>query len=75
MISAYSLIREKSFIRGGEKLNIIQWFRDLFGDKETVYLKQRLESEKYKLALEDFAIQMGINLIAGALQNVNFAPT
>lgn len=53
-------------------MNIVQWFRDLFGDKETVYLKQRLESEKYKLALEDFAIQMGINMIAGAIAKCEF---
>jgi HK97 family phage portal protein len=53
-------------------LKIAQIFRDIFGGKDTVYMTQKLESEKYKLAIEDFAIQMAINIIAGAVSKCEF---
>jgi HK97 family phage portal protein len=46
--------------------------RNIFGDRDTVYVKQRLDSERYKLAIEDFAIQMAINMIAGAVAKCEF---
>ncbi len=53
-------------------MRIIEILRDMFGDKDTVYVTQKLESEKYKLAIEDFAIQMAINMIAGAVAKCEF---
>lgn len=53
-------------------MKLVDFLRDFFGDKEIVYIKQKLESEKYKLAIEDFAIQMAINLIAGAVSKCEF---
>lgn len=53
-------------------MKIIEFLRDIFGDKETVYIKQKLESEKYKLDIEDFSIQMAINMIAGLIAKCEF---
>lgn len=53
-------------------MKIIQWFKDFFGDKTTVTLNARLESQQYHLAIEDFAICMAINIIAGAVSKCEF---
>jgi HK97 family phage portal protein len=53
-------------------LRIIDFFRDIFSGKDTVYVKERAESEKFKLAIEGFSVQMAINLIAGLIANCEF---
>jgi HK97 family phage portal protein len=53
-------------------VKIIEFLRDIFGGKETVYIKQKLESEKYKLDIENFSIQMAINMLAGLIAKCEF---
>ena len=53
-------------------MKIIEFLRDIFGGKETVYIKQKLQSEKYKLDIENFSIQMAINMIAGLIAKCEF---
>lgn len=53
-------------------MRIIEWLRDIFGKKDTVTLSDKIEMQQYKLAVEDFAIQMAINLIAGAVSKCEF---
>ncbi|SCL88002.1 phage portal protein [Sporanaerobacter sp. PP17-6a] len=53
-------------------MKVVDFLRDFFGDKKTVYITQKLESERYKLAIEDFSIQMAINMIAGAIGKCEF---
>ncbi len=53
-------------------MRLIEFFRDMFGTQETIYLTQKYESEKCKLAVEDFAVQMAINMIAGAIAKCEF---
>lgn len=53
-------------------MKFVQFLRDFFGGKETVYVKQKLESEKYKLEIEHFSIQMAINIIAGLIAKCEF---
>jgi HK97 family phage portal protein len=53
-------------------LKFIDFLRDMFGSKETVYVKQRLESEKYKLDIENFSVQMAINMLAGLIAKCEF---
>lgn len=44
----------------------------MFGEKDTITLAEKIETQQYKLAVEDFAIQMAINLIAGAVSKCEF---
>ena len=53
-------------------MKFVEFLRDMFGSKNTVYVKQKLESEKYKLAIEDFSIQMAINMLAGLIAKCEF---
>lgn len=53
-------------------MKIIEFFRDVFFPGKTVYLNQKLESQKYKLAIEGFSVQMAINLLAGLLAKCEF---
>lgn len=53
-------------------MKIINFLRDIFGDKSTVFVNQKGEQEKYKLAIEDFAVQMAINILAGMLAKCEF---
>lgn len=53
-------------------MKFVEFLRDIFGGKETVYVKQKLESEKYKLEIENFSIQMAINMIAGLIAKCEF---
>ena len=53
-------------------MKFFEIMRNIFGDKDTVYMTQKLESQKYKLAIEDFSIQMAINMIAGAVSKCEF---
>lgn len=53
-------------------MKIIEFLRDIFTPGKTLYVKEKLESEKYKLAMEAFSIQMAINLLAGLLAKCEF---
>ena len=53
-------------------MKFVDFIRDFFGPKDTVYVKQRLESEKYSLNIENFAVQMTINIIAGIISKCEF---
>jgi hypothetical protein len=50
-------------------LKFLGWIKDFFGvDQATVYLNQQaIAMQEVQLAIEDFAICMAINLIAGAV--------
>ena len=48
-------------------MNIIEFFKDIFIPGKTVDVSQKMELEKYKLAIEVFSIQMAINMIAGLI--------
>jgi len=67
--------RNKAFyfaLKGGEDLKIIEFLRDMFGTKDTVYLNEKIYSDATKLAVEDFAINTAINLIAGCISKCEF---
>lgn len=53
-------------------MKIIEFLRDIFTPGKTVYVKQKLESQKYKLSIGCFSVQMAINLIAGMLAKCEF---
>ncbi len=44
----------------------------MFGNKDTVYVNQKVSDELTKLAVEDFAINIGISLIAGCVSKCEF---
>lgn len=44
----------------------------MFGTKDTVYLNEKISSDVYKLAVEEFAINTAINLIAGCISKCEF---
>lgn len=54
-------------------MNIIDFFRDIFQPGKTYKLNQRLtDSVKLQLDIEDFAIQMAINMLAGLVAKCEF---
>lgn len=54
-------------------MKIIDFFRDIFQPGETYKLNQRLIDEtKLQLDIEDFAIQMAINMLAGLIAKCEF---
>ena len=54
-------------------MNIIDFLRDIFQPGKTYKLNQRLEdSTKLQLDIEDFAIQMAINMLAGLIAKCEF---
>lgn len=53
-------------------MRIIEFLKDIFGGKDTVYVKERIESQKYKLDIERFAVEMAINMIAGLIAKCEF---
>jgi len=55
-------------------VKFLDWIKDFFGvDQGTVYLNQQaLATQEVQLAIEDFAICMAINLIAGAISKCEF---
>ena len=48
-------------------MKIVEFLKDIFLPGKTVYVNQKFETEKYKLAIEAFAFQMAINIIAGMI--------
>jgi len=44
----------------------------MFAGKKTIYIKEKLEAMRYKLAIEEFAIWMAISLIAGTIAKCEF---
>lgn len=54
-------------------MKIIDFFRDIFQPGKTYKLNQRLsDSTKLQLDIEDFAIQMAINMLAGLIAKCEF---
>ena len=54
-------------------MKIIDFFRDIFQPDKTYKLNQRLTDEtKLQLDIEDFAIQMAINMLAGLIAKCEF---
>jgi phage portal protein, HK97 family len=54
-------------------LRIIEFFRDIFQPEKTYKLNQRLaDSTKLQLEIEEFAIQMAINMLAGLIAKCEF---
>jgi HK97 family phage portal protein len=53
-------------------LKILDWFRNFFGDKEVVYLNEKIANLSTRIAIEEFAINIAINLIAGSISKCEF---
>lgn len=53
-------------------MKIINFLRDFFGSKNTVYLNEKLDSVCTNLAIDAFAFQTGINLIASCIAKCEF---
>jgi HK97 family phage portal protein len=53
-------------------LKILDWVRNFFGDKEIMYLNEKIASLSTQIAIEEFAINIAINLIAGSISKCEF---
>ena len=53
-------------------MKILDWFRNFFGDKEMIYLNEKIASLSTQIAIEEFAINIAINLIAGSISKCEF---
>lgn len=54
-------------------MKLIDFLVDKFGKEQTEYIiSQKIETKKYSLAVEDFAIQLAINIIAGIISKCEF---
>lgn len=53
-------------------MKIIDFIKDIFGRKEEVKLIEKISNESTKLAIEEFAINVAINLIAGCISKCEF---
>lgn len=53
-------------------MKIIDFIKDIFGNKEEVKLIEKISDESTKLAIEEFAINVAINLIAGCISKCEF---
>ena len=53
-------------------MKIIEFIKDIFGSKDTIYLNEKLDNAITQLAIEEFAIQTAINLIAGSISKCEF---
>ena len=54
-------------------MRVVDFFNRLFGNpKEITLLTQRMDEKYYSLAIEDFAIQVAINLVAGIISKCEF---
>ena len=53
-------------------MKIIEWIKDFFGNKEVVYLNEKIASLSTRIAIEEFAINIAINLIAGSISKCEF---
>ncbi|MBY6932070.1 phage portal protein [Clostridium botulinum] len=53
-------------------MKIINFLRDFFGSKNTVYLNEKVDSVCTNLAIDAFALQTGINLIASCVAKCEF---
>lgn len=59
-------------MKGGDGLKIVEFLRNFFGGKSEVALNQNVEVAASKLAIEDFAINTAINMIAGCISKCEF---
>lgn len=53
-------------------MKIIDFIKDIFGGKDEVRLIEKISDESTKLAIEEFAINVAINLIAGCISKCEF---
>lgn len=53
-------------------MKIIDFIKDIFGSKDEIKLIEKLSEESTKLAIEEFAINVAINLIAGCISKCEF---
>jgi len=53
-------------------LGIVKFLRDLFGSKDTIYLNEHLDSICTNLAIDSFALQVGVNIIASCIAKCEF---
>ncbi|NRT70029.1 phage portal protein [Clostridium beijerinckii] len=53
-------------------MKIIEFFRDMFGTNNTVYLNEKLFTDATKLAIEKFAVNVAVNLISGCISKCEF---
>lgn len=53
-------------------MKILDWVRNFFGDKEMIYLNEKIASLSTQIAIEEFAINIAINLIAGSISKCEF---
>lgn len=53
-------------------MKIVKFLKDLFGSKNTIYLNEHLDSVCTNLAIDSFALQVGVNLIASCIAKCEF---
>ena len=53
-------------------MGIVKFLRDLFGSKDTIYLNEHLDSICTNLAIDSFALQVGVNIIASCIAKCEF---
>lgn len=53
-------------------MKIVKFLRDLFGSKDTIKINEHLDSVCTNLAIDSFAFQVGINLIASCIAKCEF---
>lgn len=54
-------------------MRVVEFLVDKFGwNKTEIILQQKAETKKYALAIEDFAIEVAVNLIAGLISKCKF---
>ncbi|NFO31076.1 phage portal protein [Clostridium botulinum] len=53
-------------------MKIVEFLKDLFSSKDTIYLNERFDSVCTNLAIDAFALQIGINLIASCIAKCEF---
>lgn len=51
---------------------LVDWIRDKFGNKSEITMQARAVEDGTKFYLEDFCIQMAVNLIAGVISKCEF---
>nr|WP_321027035.1 phage portal protein [Clostridium neonatale] len=53
-------------------MGIVKFLMDLFGSKDTIYLNEHLDSICTNLAIDSFALQVGVNIIASCIAKCEF---
>ncbi|MDU2680061.1 phage portal protein [Clostridium sp.] len=53
-------------------MKLLEWVKNFFGNRETIYLDDMIANLSTQIAIEEFAINIAINLIAGSISKCEF---